>query len=78
MFKKKNDKQRLYFHPPTTTDYHHIVQLSVALNFYQCATKEINYWATYAQNAAHPAVCTDCIYVGYLLHIFNHGCSDFT
>lgn len=41
--KKKKDEQRLYFHPPITTDYHYIFQLSVAFNFYQCVTKEINY-----------------------------------
>lgn len=69
----------LYIYPPpVTADYDHIFQLSVAVHFYQCVTKEINYWATFAQVAAHHAVCTDCTYDRYLFHTFNHGCRDFT
>lgn len=55
-----------------------IFQLSVTVNFYQWVTKEINYWVTFAQDAAYPAVCKDCTYVRYLFHTFNNRCSGFT
>lgn len=44
MFKQTNDEQRLYIYPPPiAADYDRIFQLSVAVHFYQCVTKEINY-----------------------------------